>query len=61
MEGGNWDGSRMERGMGEEGGSESGVGKNRRNGHMAMRVDGNLQLMVVRRSGASPGQDRDLE
>ena len=47
MEGRNWDGSRMERGMGEEGGSESGVGKNRRNGHMAMRVDGNLQLLGV--------------
>ena len=40
-------------------GSESGVGRDKRNGHMAMRINGNLQL-IGWGGGVSPGFDRDL-
>jgi hypothetical protein len=46
MEGGNWEGDMMQRGMGSSG---SGVGKDRWNGYMAMKMNGNLQLMGERR------------
>ena len=41
----------------EMGDSGPGVGKDKRDGHMAMKMNGNLQLMGVRRWGASPGLD----
>jgi hypothetical protein len=41
MEGGNWVGEGWE---GECGGSESGVGRDMRDGQMAMRLKGNRQL-----------------
>lgn len=44
-DGGNWVGKGIGRGMG---GSELGVEKGRRDGQMAMRMNGNLQLVGVR-------------
>jgi hypothetical protein len=49
MEGGNWVGE--EKGMGMGGSSGSGVGRDRRDGQMAMRMSGNLQLVGVGRPG----------
>jgi hypothetical protein len=55
MEGGNlvgeWNG----------GGSESGVRRDKRDGQMTMRMNGNLQLVGVWRCRASSGHDRELE
>ena len=51
MKGGNWAGKGMGQGMGCSG---SGVERDKRAGQMAMRMNGNLQLMEVRRWGASP-------
>ena len=45
MEGGNWVKEEMRRGMGSSG---SGVGKDRRDGQMARKINGNLPLMGVR-------------
>jgi hypothetical protein len=42
MEGGNLEGGGMGNGMGNSG---SGVGKNKRDGYMAIKMNGNLQLM----------------
>ena len=46
MEGGNWVGEGLERGMGVSG---SGVWMDRRDGQMSMRITENLRLMVVGR------------
>jgi hypothetical protein len=43
MEGGNWVDEGTRRGMG---GSESGVRRDRRNSHMAMRIKGILQIYM---------------
>jgi hypothetical protein len=40
--------------------SGSGVGRNWREGQMAMIMDENLHLKGAGRLGASPGRDRDL-
>lgn len=58
MGGGNRVGEWM--GKGIQGDLGSGVGRDRRDGQMAVRMNGNLQLMWVRRCGATPGQDREL-
>jgi hypothetical protein len=50
MQGENWREGRW-------GGKWGVQGKDRRYGHMAMKMNGNLQLMGVRRWGASPGLD----
>jgi hypothetical protein len=54
VEEGKWEGEGMGKGMGCSG---SCVGKDRRDGKMAMKMNGNLQLTGVKRWGASPGQD----
>jgi hypothetical protein len=55
MEGENWVGRWMWRG------SESGVGRDRKDGQIAMRMNVNLQLMAVWWCvWASPGHDRDM-
>jgi hypothetical protein len=41
--------------------SGSGVGRDRRDGQMAMRMNGNLQLVGVGRKGATRGHARDLK
>jgi hypothetical protein len=57
MEGRNWevDGDRKGTGI-----SGSGMGMDRRNGQMAMRMNVDLKLMGVGRCWTSPGCDRDL-
>jgi hypothetical protein len=52
-----WEGGGLGRGMRD---LESYVGRDKKDGQMAMRMNGNLQLMGVGRWGASPGHGRNL-
>ena len=45
------------RGMEDSG---SGIGKDRKGGWLATKMNGNLQLTGMRRWEAAPGQDRNL-
>lgn len=56
MERGNWVKEVIGRGIG--GGSGSGMGRNRKDDQVAMRMNGNLQLV---KAGSSQGHARDLE
>jgi hypothetical protein len=50
----------MGKGRGIGGWLGSDVGRDRRDGHMTIRINVNLQLSGLERYGAPPGHDRDL-